>query len=81
MTFHRKKDPIVFQYQIEGIPIDRVFEIRDHGVLYDVKLSTVLHIDYIISKDLLILVFAMRICFERSISINKFIFCGCQKPP
>ena len=64
MTFHRKKDPIVFQYQIEGILIDRVLEIRDLGVLYDVKLSFILHIDYITSKALSMLGFVMRICSE-----------------
>ena len=64
MTFHRKKGSIVFHYQIEGTPIERVFMIRDLGVLYDVKLSFVQHIDLVILIALLMLGFIVQICSE-----------------
>ena len=64
MTNHRTKMPIIFQYNIEGISVDRVYEIRDLGVLFNVKLSFVPLIHLIISKAYSLLGFQMRICSE-----------------
>ena len=63
MTFYRKKSPIIFHNEINGIPIDRVYEMHDLGVLFDPKLTFVHHIliDYVIAK---------------AYSMLSFIICG-----
>ena len=64
MTFHRKKDPIVFHYQKEGTSIERVFVIRILELLYDVQLSFVQHIELNYSAAISMLGFIMRVCLK-----------------
>ena len=39
MTFHRKRFPIQFSFNIDSIELERVSEVKDLGVLFDVTLS------------------------------------------
>lgn len=64
MTFHRKKCPVFFDYQISGDLLLRETEIRDLGILFDEKLNFTKHVDYAISKAYAMLGFVMRICSE-----------------
>ena len=76
MSFHRKKSKITFYYAINGIPIDREYEMHDLGVLFDSKLTFVRHIDYIIAKAHSMLGFIMRICseFNNSLVLKSLYF-------
>lgn len=47
MTFSHKKNPILNDYFIDDVKIERVFEIRDLVVIMDSKLSFVSHFEYI----------------------------------
>lgn len=62
ITYTRKKTPIVFNYTINGTPIERVDIIRDLGVMMDAKLNFNAHIEYIKKKAMLILGFVKRQC-------------------
>lgn len=52
ITFSHKKQPIAFDYMINGEKIDRVDHIRDLGVILDSKLSMVHHLEMIKKKSL-----------------------------
>ena len=50
ISFTRSKNPILFDYTMNGVPLQRVDEIRDLGVIITSSLSWNNHIDNIISK-------------------------------
>lgn len=50
MTFTRKRNPIIFNYTIDGIPIKRVEENMDLGVLFDKGLTFQSHYEYMINR-------------------------------
>ena len=50
ISFTRFKNPILFDYTMNGVPLQRVDEIRDWGVIITSSLSWNNHIDNIISK-------------------------------
>lgn len=50
MTFHRIKNPIIFDYNIDGVSLQRVDRVKDLGVILDPKLDFRLHYQEIISK-------------------------------
>lgn len=50
MTFHRIQRPILFDYNIDGIQLARVEEVRDLGVQLDAKLTFIPHMTGIIAK-------------------------------
>ena len=62
MSFRRTKVPVLFQYCIDGLPIDRVIEFRDLGILYDEQINFGRHIDAIASKAYSMLGFLTRVC-------------------
>lgn len=64
MTFSRKKNPIVANYTINGIPIERVEEMRDLGVIMDTKLSFTSHMEYVKRKADNKLAFVKRECYK-----------------
>lgn len=45
MTFSHKQTPVKANYNIKDIPIERVEEIRDLGVIMDPKLSFTSHFE------------------------------------
>ena len=50
IPFTRSKNHILFDYTMNGVPLQRVDEIRDLGVIITSSLSWNNHIDNIISK-------------------------------
>lgn len=62
ISYTHKRAPFVFQYNFNGVAIDRVVQVRDLGVLMDNKMSFVPHIDYMVSKAFRSLGFVMRTC-------------------
>lgn len=62
ISFHRKLNPVCFQYSIDGVYLARVRQISDLGVLFDERIDFSAHIDSIISKAYSRLGFMKRIC-------------------
>lgn len=62
ITFTRKRNPVPFDYVIQGTPIDRTNLVRDLGVYFDSKLTMSHHIDIITTRALQSLGFVMRTC-------------------
>lgn len=64
MTFSLKRTTIKANYNIKGIPIERVDEIRDLGVIMDQKLSFTSHIEFAKKKADNCLAFVKRECYK-----------------
>lgn len=62
MTFTHKKAPLLTDYYINDQIIERVYEMRDLGVIMDPKLSFSSHLEHIKQKSLLMLSFVKRTC-------------------
>ena len=62
MSFYRRISPVLFDYQINNISLERVNEMKDLGILFDTTFSFVKHIDFIVSKAYSMLGLIMRIC-------------------
>lgn len=62
MSFFRIRAPVHFDYCIDGVPLTRVKEIRDLGVLLDERLTFNRHVDFVTSKSYSMLGFVKRIC-------------------
>lgn len=60
VTYHRLRNPIIFDYKIKDQGLTRKLEIKDLGIIFDTKISFVTHIDYIIAKAFSMLGFVMR---------------------
>jgi len=77
ISFHRNLHPIHFNYKIGDENLERVFQIRDLGVILDTKLDFKAHIEYVTSKAYAMLGFIKRICHEfRSVKALKSIYCA-----
>ena len=50
ISFTRKKQPIHFDYNLNGIQIQRVANVKDLGVILDAKLTFKQHISFIVAK-------------------------------
>ena len=76
ITYSRKKDPIKFNYVINGIEIKRVNHIKDLGVILDDKLTFNLHIDHIVSRSFKQLGFILHICkpFKTAVSYKALYY-------
>lgn len=64
MTFHRKNEPILYDYTIDGAVVGRVRKIRDLGVILDEKLDFNSHIASKVSKAYSMLGFLKRVCAD-----------------
>ena len=64
MSFHRKPNPLLYDYTIDNTIISRVKEVRDLGVILDEKLNFNSHIARIVSKAYSMLGFVKRICYD-----------------
>jgi ribonucleases P/MRP protein subunit RPP40 len=77
MSFHRNHSPIHYNYEVGDDAVTRVFEIKDLGVIFDVKLDFNRHIEYVTSKAYSMLGFMKRICNEfRNVKALKSIYCA-----
>ena len=50
LSFHIKKSPILFDYNIDNISLEIVHVVKDLGVFFDPTFSFVRHIDFIVTK-------------------------------
>lgn len=50
ITFTRKRDPIIFNYTIDGVPITRVEETMDLGVIFDKGLTFRSYYEYVTNR-------------------------------
>ena len=77
ISFHRLRTPIQFDYSFDVTLIERVFKIRDLGILYDEKITFARHIECIISKAYLMIGFMIRICSEFANPVAlKSVYCS-----
>lgn len=60
ITFHTIKNPIIYQYSINNINLQRITEIKDLGVFFNSQLSFNQHIENITAKAFKILGFINR---------------------
>lgn len=60
LTFTRKKNPVVYPYEINEITVDRVSEIRDLGVIFDDQLSFRRHVEEVVGASMKMLGFIIR---------------------
>lgn len=81
MTFHRTKNPILYDYCIEGVMLRRVEKVSDLGVLLDPKLDFRLHYSSIISKANRQLGFISKIAREfTDPHCLKALYCSLVRP-
>lgn len=64
ITFHRKQNPICYDYAINNIKLERVNHVRDLGIILDSALTFRIHFDDIISRGNRQLGFIFKICDE-----------------
>lgn len=77
MSFHRKLKPILFDYTINGEPLQRVDSIRDLGITLDTSLTFKLHYSEIIAKANRQLGFIFKIADEfRDPTCMKALYCA-----
>lgn len=50
ISYIRKKNPIIYEYVIDGVPVKRVDETMDLGVLFDKKLTIRSHYEYVTNR-------------------------------
>lgn len=62
ITFSRKTHPTAFNYYIGDASIQRTNQVKDLGVLFDVRLTFNPHIDIIVSRSLQLCGFIKRTC-------------------
>lgn len=65
MTFTRKRQPIIQDYFVNGVKIDRVFEHRDLGVIMDPAMKFSLHREHVKRRAMSALFFVIRVCRKK----------------
>lgn len=75
ISYSRTKNPIQFNYTINGISLDRLETIKDLGVVFDVNFSFIPHIDQLVADASRVLGFILRNCRHFSnVSTFKLLF-------
>lgn len=62
LSFHRKINPVRFEYEIDMVVLRRVTEMKDLGVIFTEDLCFNRHIDLIVAKAYSMLGFVKRVC-------------------
>lgn len=77
ISFTRKRNPIVFSYNFNGVIVERTEVVRDLGVFLDSRMSMTVHIDHITSRAFRNLGFVMRTCqpFNHLVT-HKIVYCA-----
>lgn len=76
VTYSRKKKPLLVDYFIDGIKLDRKFKVKDLGVVFDTKVSFNDHIDFITARAYSILGLIKRNCWEMdNVYALKNVYC------
>lgn len=66
MSFTSRQNPVVADYQINGVSLEKVNEVKDLGVIFDTKLKFKSHIEACLSKSYKLLGFVMRLSRDLS---------------
>lgn len=81
ITFHRKMNPIMFHYEVEGNVLNRVSNVTDLGVQLDEKMTFDLHRSAIISKATRQLGFISKVAKDFSDPhCWKSLYCSLVRP-
>lgn len=77
ISFARVRKPVVFNYTLRGVEIERVDHIKDLGVILDTQLTFKRHVSYIVDKASRILGFIFRIAKDFSdVHCLKSLYCS-----
>lgn len=77
MSFYRNRTPITFGYAIDEQQLERIYEVRDLGVLFDVQLTFKRHAEYVVAKAYSMLGFIKRVCKEfNDVRALKSVYCA-----
>lgn len=60
VSYHRKLDPVLFNYSINGFQLEKCSLIKDLGIIFDYKLSFNSHINQIVSAAVKMLGYCVR---------------------
>lgn len=76
ITYTRKRNPINYDYTLNGHKLTRVEKIRDLGIIMDNKLTFRDHFDHMIQKSYKQLGFLLRVCkpFKKAITYKTLYF-------
>ena len=78
MSFNRSHSNIYFGYNINNIPLEKVFNCKDLGVFFDSKLTYSTHINYIKNKSLKLFGFIKFSCSNfNNLNALRLIYCSC----
>lgn len=81
ITFHRTTSPIVFEYQIDGVLLQRVYSVNDLGVTLDTKCSFNEHISAVITKANRQLGFIAKVSRDfNNVHCLKALYCALVRP-
>ena len=80
MTFTRSPAPMIFDYVLNGVILERQDEIRDLGITLDSKLSFTTHILNITIKASKVLGFVQRLSAELSLNTFRILYCALVRP-
>lgn len=77
ISFFKGKNPLKFSYDMNGVNLLRVSQIRDLGVIFHESLQFNVHIDEITSEALRTLGFILRMCANfKNMSTLKNLYCS-----
>jgi hypothetical protein len=81
MRFYKIKKPVLYQYTIDGTPLESQMTIRDLGILFDVGVTFVPHIAEIVGKALKTLGYILRIGKDfREVDTFVLLFTSLVRP-
>ena len=81
MSFHRSRNPINFNYLIDGVALENISSVKDLGVTLDTPLNFISHIPNIVSKALQMLGFIRRCTIDfNNIAALKWLYCALVRP-
>lgn len=76
-SYYRKKNPIEFNYNIEGCALKRGREMRDLGVVFNRELTFNPHVDTTVSRAYSVLGFVMKACKDvHEVRALKTLYCS-----
>ena len=81
ISYHRSRDPFLFDYYLKNARIERIFSVKDLGVVFKFDMSFNLHYDFIIGKAFKMLGFVFRNTRSfKSAHCLKVLYCALVRP-
>ena len=76
VTYHRNKSPVLADYFVDDVKLERKLKMKDLGVIFDTKVSFNEHINHITARAYTILGFIKRNCWEMNdVYALKSVYC------